>query len=85
MSIAVHLISPLSKGLFHRAIMESDPLSVEIPTLEQSEVRNMQFANFIGCNPQDIICMRNKSTDEALSASTRTNFPVDSLNFTLEL
>jgi carboxylesterase type B len=44
MSTAVHLISPLSKGLFHRAIMESDPFSIEIPDLDESEVRNTEFA-----------------------------------------
>jgi len=86
MSTAVHLISPLSKGLFQRAILESDPLSLEIPTYAQFAVRNTAFAQYIGCDAQDIACMRSKSTAEALSASVQTNAAIENIfQFTLEV
>jgi len=85
MSTSVHLISPLSKGLLHRVIIESDPFSLEIPTPDQSKTRASSFASYIGCNEDDIACMRQKTTEECLDASDKVNVvAADPLHFTLQ-
>jgi len=51
----------------------------------ESEVRNTEFAKYIGCGAQDLLCMRSKTTAEALNASVQTEVILDELfHFTLE-
>lgn len=62
MSISLHLLSPMSKGLFHRAIiMSGSALSQwDIPS-EQTELAK-KYAHLLGCKHETIddvlICLK---------------------------
>jgi len=58
LSVHVHLVSPQSKGLFHRAIAQSAAYSLTQPTLAAAENEGQAFAAAIGCATQDIACLR---------------------------
>lgn len=49
MSVGLHLISPLSKGLFQKAIIESGPAVVMRNTLKDTEATGMEQAAALGC------------------------------------
>lgn len=38
MSVGIHLVSPKSEGLFHRAIMESNPAAFQFQAKEAQEI-----------------------------------------------
>jgi para-nitrobenzyl esterase len=61
--VTVHLVSPLSKGLFHKAILQSGAPHSQA-TLAEAEVDGQAFANRAGCSSQKAACLR------ALSVST---------------
>ncbi|MFX8895452.1 carboxylesterase family protein, partial [Acinetobacter baumannii] len=71
-----HLASPLSAGLFHKAIMESGPCSGGGIKLSSAESFGKSFAarTALGCNSPVasavVSCMRGKSTDEIMAAET---------------
>lgn len=49
-SVETHLISPGSRGLFHRAIVQSSNFwSHQRPTLEQAAILGVEFAHAAGC------------------------------------
>jgi para-nitrobenzyl esterase len=50
LSTFVNLVSPLTRGLFHRAIVESGAYMQTQPTLAQAEAAGVNFANAVGCN-----------------------------------
>ena len=50
LSTFVNLVSPLTRGLFHRAIVESGAYMQTQPTLAQAEAAGVSFANAVGCN-----------------------------------
>jgi len=65
------LMAPESKGLFHRAILESPPNCYSWRwrwDLEQAEVGGAAFADFIGCSGADdaevVNCLRDLSVEE---------------------
>jgi para-nitrobenzyl esterase len=69
-SVSLHLVSPRSAGLFHRAVMESGYASSRWKTREEAESQGNNFAAALGCaNPSQVLsCMRTKSQDEVLRA-----------------
>lgn len=75
-SVCGHLASPLSAGLFHKAIMESGPCSGGGIKLSSAESFGKSFAarTALGCNSPVasavVSCMRGKSTDEIMTAET---------------
>jgi carboxylesterase type B len=70
MSAGIHLISPLSQGLFHRAIMESNPAAWKYRSLkEASDVGNAMF-KLLDCAPTDIACAQSKSLAQILNATS---------------
>ena len=79
-SISLHLISPLSKGLFHRAIMQSGASSTpfycgKVTNTEQLEL----FAKLINCSlgPNHVECVRGKTAEDILTTQgglTLTNY-----------
>ncbi|MEZ4406477.1 MAG: carboxylesterase family protein [Polyangiales bacterium] len=88
-SICLHMVSPLSSGLFHRAISESGPCSFLVtpldgpstPGLPQSAYSlGRQFATTAGCADRDDVpaCLRAKSAAEVIAAEPR-NFELDRL------
>ena len=77
MSVGLHLASPASKGLFHAAILESNPLGMNYRKAERVEVLGKSFAGALGCDLGDLACLRSKSTDELLKAMHASEPPLD--------
>jgi para-nitrobenzyl esterase len=70
-STCLHLISPLSKGLFHRAIIESGPCETGTGILEKdAEAQGDDLAKAVGCGDPAtaLACLRGKAADELLVA-----------------
>jgi len=57
MSVSIHLVSPLSKGLFQRALMESNPIT-ECLTKDEGLGQGATFAKNINCSVTDIPCFK---------------------------
>ena len=69
-SVCSHLASPLSAGLFHKAIIQSGSCERPWATLEAAETQGDLFATELGCDqvPDVLACMREKTADEAIVA-----------------
>ena len=68
-SVSAHLVSPRSKGLFSRAIIESGTFSVwTAQSYNISGTRLAQFARNVGCGPADLACMRALNATQVLDA-----------------
>lgn len=65
-SIAAHLVSPLSEGLFHRAILQSNPFTLPMRPTNDASVLGAKFNKLLGCDSVD--CLRTKSIDDILDA-----------------
>jgi para-nitrobenzyl esterase len=69
-SVGLHLISPGSGGLFHRAIVESGYPTVRWTTHAEGAAQADAFAAALGCtDPSQVLaCMRSKTRDQVLLA-----------------
>ncbi len=71
-SVSLHLVSPGSAGLFHRAIMQSGSGSVRWRTSDDAEAQGQDFAVALGCVNADpalvLSCLRSKTRDQVLLA-----------------
>jgi carboxylesterase type B len=79
-STTSHMISPQSKGLFHRAIVESNPVGLDLNTLETQRRYSDSFAKFAGCDgvgAQLTACMLNLTVPQILAAQEKTQRQVD--------
>ena len=80
MSVSLHLISPLSKGLFHRAIMQSGASSLPFFGGQVTNIGQLElFAKLINCTlgPNYVECVRGKTAEDILAAQaglTLTNY-----------
>ncbi|XP_054716265.1 acetylcholinesterase-like [Uloborus diversus] len=56
LSVSMHIISPLSRKLFHRAILQSGSAyhSLFVDNLEQAKVKALTFAQMVGCGPENV-------------------------------
>jgi len=81
-SVCAHVVSPLSAGLFHRAITQSGPCSFLITPLRDEDARapiqsaasqGRLFAEALGCGTAADLpaCMRARSVAEILAAAPR--------------
>lgn len=79
-SICSLLASPLSEGLFHRAVMQSGFCSLAVPALmdstddnEATTVQGARIAEQLGCGDAEDVgaCLREASVDELRSATNR--------------
>ena len=73
MSVSLHLISPLSKGLFHRAIMQSGASSSPLFTRKETSPKTLkELKKIANCklNTGLIQCLRSKSAKEIISFQT---------------
>ncbi|MGZ6124296.1 MAG: carboxylesterase/lipase family protein, partial [Myxococcales bacterium] len=61
LSVHSHLASPLSAGLFHRAIVESGAYALVQPSLAQAEAQGAAVAVEAGCADQTAACLRSAS------------------------
>jgi len=77
-AVLYQLISPKSKGLFHRAIIESGSVFWrKLPTLATAETAGMNFAASLGCTDQSAACLRNLSVQQILSIGDQFNTAVN--------
>lgn len=69
-SVSLHVVSPGSAGLFHRAIMHSGSASFRWADAAEAEAQGEQFARALGCTDvrSAVACLRSKSRDEVLRA-----------------
>lgn len=70
-SVSMHLISPASKGLFAKAIMQSSFGLFSSPTLEQNEDRGVEFAAATGCDRLNVAGLRALPVERLLRANDR--------------
>jgi para-nitrobenzyl esterase len=74
-SVCTHLISPPSKGLFQRAIIESGACATGLATTETAaQTQGANVAAKLGCSPSDLACLRGKKVDEVLLALPTSPF-----------
>jgi len=69
MSVSLHLISPLSKGLFHRAIMQSGASSSPIYSGKVANTKHLElFAKLVNCSMDSTLveCVRGKAVKDIL-------------------
>ena len=71
-SVGLHLVSPGSQGLFHRAIMQSGFPSIRWRSQVDAQPQGEQFAATLGCTQTDptllLACLRSKTRDQVLLA-----------------
>ncbi|WP_437617969.1 carboxylesterase/lipase family protein [Sorangium sp. So ce1151] len=73
-SVCMHMVSPPSKGLFQRAIIESGPCDT---TLDEATAtaQGEAFVEALGCGdaPSVLECLRGKSAEEVITALPPSN------------
>lgn len=71
-SVSLHLVSPGSAGLFHRAIMQSGFASSRWRTGAEAATQGEEFATRLGCANPDaslvLTCLRSKTREQVLLA-----------------
>ncbi len=73
LSVHSHLASPLSAGLFHRAIVQSGAYALGQPSLSQAEAQGQTVAMRAGCTDQTAACLRAKPVQTLLNALRDTS------------
>jgi para-nitrobenzyl esterase len=76
-SVCLHVVSPLSKGLFHKAISESGSCALVTTRLrnttaaeDSAEERGTRLAKELGCDAGDVLaCLRSKPVDDIIAKS----------------
>ncbi|XP_043981767.1 carboxylesterase 3 [Gambusia affinis] len=75
-SASILTLSPLSKGLFHKAIFQSGVATIGAYTSDQSLIQAHIVANLTGCymsSTEELVqCLRGKTQDEFISATKRS-------------
>ena len=78
-SVLVHLFSPFSRGLFSRAIMESNPAGYLYRDVKEATALGEGMMKDLGCAPPNsngssaLACLRSANLSAILKASRRTN------------
>ena len=67
-SVHTHLASPLSAGLFHKAIAESASYSLDNLSLTAAQARGTSFATAAGCVDQSTACLRSLTVAQVLAS-----------------
>ena len=68
-STTAHLVSPASKGLFHKVIVESNPLTLPMRLIDDvTENLGKPFAGYVGCKEDDFQCLQQLPIDVILNA-----------------
>uniref|UniRef100_Q7M441 Probable esterase D2 n=1 Tax=Dictyostelium sp. TaxID=5784 RepID=Q7M441_9MYCE len=65
-SVSAHLTSTYSRQYFNAAISSSSPLTVGLKDKTTARGNANRFATNVGCNIEDLTCLRGKSMDEIL-------------------
>jgi para-nitrobenzyl esterase len=70
LAVLMHLVSPSSRGLFQRAIVESGSFALTQQSLATAETFGEAFASKAGCSDQTAACLRSLSVADLVN-----NFP----------
>jgi len=68
MSVASHMASPNSKGLYSKGIMESNPLALPFHFRDTAAQNADAMMEYLDCPVNDVACMKTKSMDQLLEA-----------------
>lgn len=70
-SVALHLMSPLSKGLFHQAILQGGGATSPFATFTSKDLNyGKRYLEKLSCFPEDMLtCLRSKTVKEFLEAT----------------
>lgn len=74
-SIMLHLIDESITGMFAQVIIQSVPISIPFRSRDEAIEQTRLFTAELGCHITDLYCMRNKSADDVIRASS--NLPND--------
>lgn len=68
--VCAHVLSPMSEGLFHRAISQSGGCTVGVQSTEDASAAADALTEIVGCDlaPDRLACLRGVPTDELLDA-----------------
>ncbi|KAL5476268.1 hypothetical protein EMCRGX_G026191 [Ephydatia muelleri] len=80
---AVHMTSIKSAGLFHRAILESEPFGITLKNIPDAQKLGNDFAMALGCN--DITCLYSKNITEIAAAEDAVLSKIVDLFHALEI
>jgi len=78
-SVSLQLLSPLSKGLFKRVIIQSGSASYPLYSGKVKDTKHLEmFANLVNCSlgPQLISCVRGKTIEDILEVQSQIIYPV---------
>ena len=69
-SVSLHVVSPASRGLFHRAILQSGSASMRWVETAEAEAQGDRFAAAMGCSDRAraVPCMRAATLDQVMRA-----------------
>ncbi|MBE1467150.1 para-nitrobenzyl esterase [Kibdelosporangium phytohabitans] len=75
-AVCAHLASPLSRGLFHRAISQSGACDNEVLTLPAAQAFGAQATEQLGCTaaPDVAACLRGQSVEKLLGTLAGVGF-----------
>lgn len=72
-SVCMHMVSPGSKGLFQRAIIESGPCDSADPEAKAT-AQGATFVDKLGCGGADVLsCLRGKPVEDVMAALPASN------------
>lgn len=80
MSVAAHMVSTGSKGLFHRAILHSDPFGLPFKNIETGHAQGLAFATNISCITNGAIdydCLRKVDVQSILATEHAVGGQID--------
>lgn len=63
MSVGAQLSSPPARGLFHRAIMQSNAFGIRFKPRDFAIELGNGFAEAVGCGHDDVVCLRNATLE----------------------
>jgi para-nitrobenzyl esterase len=68
LNVLTHLVSPLSAGLFRKAIVQSGAFGLDTQGLQASQAQGSAFAAALGCSAKAAPCLRAKPVAAILAA-----------------
>lgn len=80
-SVFVHLMSSKTVGMFRAAIVESAPFAVPYRTKTEALLLTRKVSEILRCRDADVVCLRNKTTDEVNDAEEKVWFKVTAARF----
>jgi para-nitrobenzyl esterase len=73
LSVHAQIVSPLTAGLFSKAIVQSGAYNLATPTLAQAQAGGTAVANAAGCTDQSLSCLRALTVQQILARQVGAN------------